>query len=486
MGWDEIRQRIEGSKADVFGISSSFTCYHGAALEMARILKESDRTRTVVMGGSHVSSDPEGVLGSPHVDYIVLGEGEIRFPLLLERIRKSGAEGLEEIDGIGYRKNGGVRINPLERFIEDLDRLPPPARDLLFPDRYRIRKKRSTLLITSRGCPHRCVYCSAHLAMGNRFRTRSPDAIVNEMKECWDQHGIRIFDIEDDNFTYDQQRAKRLMKRIIETFGEGALELSAMNGVSFASLDGELLGLMKRAGFRTVNLSLVSTDLLTRERMRRPRGMMEFDSVLTETERIGLDVIAYGIFGMPGQTIEEMIDTLIYLMSRRVLIGPSIYYPVPGTSLFERCKKEGSLPSHPSQFRSSAFPIETKQFCRLDLATLFRLARVLNFVKGKIDTNEIEEGITWGTLCRIMNVKAEARVGDDSSDGAEPPAPGEATWKDLLLMLVEEKSFFSLRKGSDRKVRMVREETSKRVLDCFLEKGSNAPILRSRSSRKIQ
>jgi hypothetical protein len=214
--------------------------------------------------------------------------------------------------------------------------------------------------------------------------------------------------------------------------------------------------------------------------------MMEFDSVLTETERIGLDVIAYGIFGMPGQTIEEMIDTLIYLMSRRVLIGPSIYYPVPGTSLFERCKKEGSLPSHPSQFRSSAFPIETKQFCRLDLATLFRLARVLNFVKGKIDTNEIEEGITWGTLCRIMNVKAEARVGDDSSDGAEPPAPGEATWKDLLLMLVEEKSFFSLRKGSDRKVRMVREETSKRVLDCFLEKGSNAPILRSRSSRKIQ
>jgi hypothetical protein len=181
-----------------------------------------------------------------------------------------------------------------------------------------------------------------------------------------------------------------------------------------------------------------------------------------------------------------MVETLIHLMGRRVLIGPSVYYPVPGTSLFERCKQEGFLPSHPSQFRSSAFPIETRQFRRLDLATLFRVARVINFVKGKIDTDEIEEGITWRTLCRIMKEKAGAKVEDGPSDGAKPPAPDGVTWKDLLLMLVEEKSFFSLRKGSDRKVRMVREETSKRVLDCFLEKGSNTPILRSRSSGKIQ
>ena len=115
MGRDEIRQKIEDSKADVFGISSSFTSYHGEALEIARIIKESGRMKTVVMGGSHVSCDPEGVLKSPDVDYVVLGEGEIRFPLLLERIKKNGAEGIEGIDGIGYRKDGEIRINPLQK-----------------------------------------------------------------------------------------------------------------------------------------------------------------------------------------------------------------------------------------------------------------------------------------------------------------------------------------------------------------------------------
>ena len=424
MGRDEIREKIKKSKADVFGISSSFTCYHGEALEIARIIKETGRMRTVVMGGSHVSCDPESVLGSHDVDYVVLGEGEIRFPLLLERMKKSGAEGIEGIDGIGYRKDGQIRINPLQRFIEDLDRLPLPARDLFTPDRYRMKKKQSTMLITSRGCPHRCAYCSGHLVMGDHFRTRSPEAVVNEMKDCLERQDLQVFDIEDDNFTYDQERAKRLMNLIIETFGEGTLELSAMNGISFASLDGKLLGLMKKAGFRTLNLSFVSTDLFTRERMGRPKEMIEFDSILSEAEQIGLNVIAYGILGMPGQTIEEMIETLIYLMERRVLIGPSIYYPTPGTPLFGRCKSEGLLPSHPSQFRSSAFPIETKAFRRLDLVTLFRLARVINFIKGKMDMKELDEGLTWRNLRQIMKektggngkekVRAEAKINSDT------------------------------------------------------------------------
>jgi radical SAM superfamily enzyme YgiQ (UPF0313 family) len=493
MGWDEIRQKIEDSKADVFGISSSFTSYHGEALDIARIIKEWNRMKTVVMGGSHVSCDPEGVLKSPDVDYVVLGEGEIRFPLLLERIKKNGAEKMEEIEGIGYRKGGEIRINPLQNFIEDLDRLPPPARDLFAPDRYRMKKKRSTMLITSRGCPHRCGYCSGHLVMGNHFRTRSPEAIVKEMKNCRERQDLQVFDIEDDNFTYDQERAKRLMNLIIETFGEGTLELSAMNGISFASLDGELLGLMKKAGFRTLNLSFVSADLFTRERMRRPKAMIEFDSILAEADQIGLNVIAYGILGMPGQTIEEMVETLIYLMGRKVLIGPSIYYPTPGTPLFGQCQSEGFLPPHPSQWRSSALPIETKEFCRLDLATLFRLARVINFIKGKMDTKELVEGMTWGELRQMLKDQdgggAKVKIESDTPCSARstPWKEGDQiTWRDLLLLFLEEKSFFSLRKGPDRKLTVVQEKTSREVLDCFFEKGLDTPILRSHFRRKPQ
>ena len=88
-------------------------------------------------------------------------------------------------------------------------------------------------------------------------------------------------------------------------------------------------------------------------------------------------------------------------------MGPSIYYPTPRTPLFERCRAEGILPPTPLQWRSSAFPIETKEFDRLDLVTLFRLTRVINFVKDKMDHGEIEEGITWRDLFHVVTDKTK-------------------------------------------------------------------------------
>jgi radical SAM superfamily enzyme YgiQ (UPF0313 family) len=480
MDWAETRKKIVDSKADVFGISSSFTPYHGEALEVGKIIKGWDRKKIVVMGGAHVSCDPESVLRSPSVDSIVLGEGEVRFPLLLEEIGKGRVTNIEKIDGIGFRnvgttrnRDGEIRINPLQNFIQDLDSLPQPARELLDLDRYRLRKKRSTMIITSRGCPHGCAYCSSHLVMGPSFRTRTPEAILKEMMACQKQYGIENFDIEDDNFTFDQERAKRLMNLIIETFGERKIELSAMNGISFASLDEELLKLMKRAGFRTINLSYVSTDPGTKERMGRPKPTTEFERILEEAGKSGLSVIAYAILGMPSQTIEEMVETLIFLMGKKVLIGPSIYYPTPGTPLFVRCKKEGILPPHPVQWRSSAFPIETREFDRVDLLTLFRLARVINFIKGKMDGKELEEGMTWKELFRVLKEKRKSKGKADKD---------AATWVDLLLLLDSERYFFSLRKDSGGKIWVEKEESSKKVLDYFFEKGWQSFVLKSQAS----
>jgi len=473
MGWKEIKQKVKDSNADVFGISSSFTPYHGEALEIARIIKEWDPKKMVVMGGAHVSGDPGGVLQTSFVDYTVLGEGEIRFPLLIEKIVKKDFKGIAEMDGIGYREDGEIKINPLQFFIKDLDSLLDPARELLDPDRYRIKKKRSTMIITSRGCPHGCAYCSAHLVMGSSFRTRTPEAILKEMIECRERYDIQAFDIEDDNFTLDQERAKRLMSLVIENFGEEKLDLSAMNGVSFTSLDEELLKLMKRSGFKTINLSLVSTNPLTKEKMGRPKGTTEFDKIIDKSEQVNLNVIAYAILGMPGQTIEEMADTLIYLMGRRVLIGPSVYYPTPNTPLFEKCKKEGILPAQISRWRSSAFPIETKEFNRLDLLTLFRLARLINFIKGKMDRNELDEGLPWRELC------APSAMRSASLNRVEPNA---MSWIDLILLLYEERSFFSLRKGSKGWSSVSKVESSKKVMDYFFAKAWKKPILKSRSS----
>jgi tRNA A37 methylthiotransferase MiaB len=480
MGWNEIRKKIEDSKADVYGISSSFTPYHGEALEIARMIKQWDRRKIIVMGGAHVSCDPEEVLKSPFIDYVVLGEGEIRLPFLLEKIEKGKILGIREIDGIGYRVNGEVRINPLKAFIKDLNSLPHPSRELLDLDRYRIRKKRSTMIITSRGCSHRCAYCSSHLVMGTSFRSRTPEAILKEIMECQNQYGIQIFDIEDDNFTYDKERAKKLMSLMIEAFGEGNLELSAMNGISFTSLDGELLTLMKRAGFHTINLSFVSADPSIRERMGRPEPTNGFDKILEKADEAGLNVIAYAILGMPGQTVEEMVDTFIYLMGKNILIGPSVYYPIPSTPLFERCKKESILPHCLSQWRSSAFPIETKEFHRLDLITLFRLARSINFIKGKMNIKELSDGMTWKKLCQVLKEKAKD---ENEFRGSEQCNQDMASkWIDLLLLLIKERSFFSLRKDPAGRLSFTKVRSSKEVLDCFFERAWERLILKSRIS----
>ncbi len=467
IGWAEIGRMIEDAQADVFGISSSFTPYHGEARELARIIKQGDSRRIVVMGGAHVSGDPHGVLASPHVDYCVLGEGEHRFPLLLEQLEEGSIQELKGIDGIGYRVDGTVHINPLKAFVQGLDDLPHPARGLLDLDRYRIKKQRATMLITSRGCPHGCAYCSTHLVMGTAFRARSPEGIVHEMQECRQRYGITAFDIEDDNFTFDKARAKRLLSLIIDSLGTEGLQLTAMNGVSFASLDGELLCLMKQAGFQEVNLSLVSVDPAVKEELQRPGRAGGFDEIAAEATGVGLNVIAYAILGMPNQTVAEMIDTLVYLMGRRVLIGPSVYYPCPGTVLFDRCQQGDILPPHISQWRSSALPIETTAFNRLDIATLLRLARVINFLKGRMDRGELEEGMTWKKLSQMLQ------------DTVKEKRPG---WRELLALLINERCFFSSRLDPTGGSSIARVATSSRVLDCFFKDAWDAPILKSRTA----
>lgn len=464
LDWDKIKRKIKESKADLFGISSLFTAYHKEALQVARLIKEVNPRIKVIMGGSHISCDPKGVLDSPFVDFILLGEGEERLPILLQKYEKGELNQLGEIDGIGYRWEGEIKVNPLTSFIRNLDSLPFPARNLIPPHSYQIHKKRATMIITSRGCPHRCAYCSAPLAMGPNFRARSPENILEEMKECYKNYGIEAFDIEDDNFTFDLVRAKRLMRLILEHFGEARLALYAMNGISYASLDRELLGLMRRAGFQTINLSFVSKDPSSREKLKRPVPQRGFEEVLKGAEAEGLNVIAYAIFGIPGQTLEEMVETLIYLMGKRVLIGPSLYYPIPGTPLFLHCQENRFLPPSSLQWRSSAIPIETETFDRLDLVTLLRLARVINFIKMKMDKGEIEEGMTWKDLELFLkgsNPRGEAQI-----------------WKQLLFFLLKERKFFSLRKQK-KEFYFIKERTSEKLINYFFDQALERPILRA-------
>jgi hypothetical protein len=200
-------------------------------------------------------------------------------------------------------------------------------------------------------------------------------------------------------------------------------------------------------------------------------------------------VVAYAIIGMPGQTMGEMVETVGYLMSRRVLIGPSIFYPVPGTALFDTCRQKGILPQCTSQYRSSAVPVETADFDRLDIVTLFRLVRAVNFIKGKMDAQILPEGINLRDLLALLREKAGIKdvpaMQAACSMPERPRRRGEAcSWEELLFLLLSERTLFCLQKVAEGGISATRGVQSKKVLDHFLERLWMKPIRGSRVERQ--
>src|SRR5215472_5619168 len=172
----------------------------------------------------------------PHVDFVVLGEGERTLPELVSALRDNRYAAISVLRGVGYKTRGKLYLPEHGDLIEDIDALPLPARDLIDPARYTLGGKRVTMLITSRGCPYHCTFCSIFLTAGRQFRTRSISGIIHEMRRCREHYGTEIFDIEDDNFSFDQKRTASILAAIREEFGDAGIELLAMNGISAANL----------------------------------------------------------------------------------------------------------------------------------------------------------------------------------------------------------------------------------------------------------
>src|SRR5262249_53635957 len=386
LGWDEIRQRIHQAQADVIGISALFTPFYREALRVAALAKAVDPARPVIMGGAHVNACPEQVLADPHVDFVVLGEGERTLPELVRALGDNRGAAISAIRGVGYKVRGRLCLPEHGDLIDNIDALPLPARDLIDPARYTLGGKRVTMLLTSRGCPYHCTFCSIFLTAGRQFRTRAVHSIIDEMKLCRERFGTGIFDIEDDNFSFDQKRAAAILAAIREEFGDQGVELLAMNGISAANVSEDLVESMQRTGFRALNLALVTSDKQRQRATRRPGSTPHFDRVVQKGAEVSLEMVNYLILGLPDSTLDEMLASIIHLMERPVLIGPSVFYATPGTESYRQCLERGLLTSPELALqRSTCFPVETSSFARRDLVTLFRLCRVLNFIKARLD-----------------------------------------------------------------------------------------------------
>jgi radical SAM superfamily enzyme YgiQ (UPF0313 family) len=373
--FEEIGGDVAAEKPDLVGISSLFSPYHREALACAAEIKRRIDV-PILLGGSHVSACPLRVLDHPNVDFIIQGEGErplVEFVRAFESDRR-----YEEVPNLGFKEDGRLTINPLGRNYSLAD-LPFADLSDLEPGRYLYDRTPLCFLTATRGCPHRCTFCSVHLTFGEKFRRRSPENVLSEIKARYEE-GYRAFDFEDDNLTFHKEDFRQILNGLISEFDRKDVRFVAMNGLSYLSLDEEILTLMRRAGFEDLNLSLVSAQARVLEKAARPHTVAKYLEVVDLAYRLGFRVVSYQILGLPYETLDDMINTMALMASLPVLIGASIFYLTPGSPI----ASEFPEPTEEDVFksRSTAMAVETDQFAREDLYTLFITARIINFLKG--------------------------------------------------------------------------------------------------------
>ncbi len=372
--FDAIVKDVAKINPDIVGISSLFTPYFREALDVAARIK-AQLNVPVVLGGSHVSAAPREVLEHPGVDYVIRGEGERPLVELLEYLL--GRRALDAVSNLGYKRAGASYFNSMQDNF-DINDLPVPDLSDLDLRNYQLEGKPLAFMITSRSCPHKCTFCSVHTTFGKSYRRRRVDNVLLEIRERVRQ-GYRVIDFEDDNLTYYQTEFKQLCQAIIDEFPNRQLELVAMNGISYLSLDDELLDLMWRAGFSQLNLALVSSDKTVRDTTKRPHTLERYINVVRKAQELGLRVVSYQILGLPNESLESMVQTLAFNTRLPVLLGASPFYRIPASPIAR------GLVLGDADFiraRLTAMGVDDALVSRDDVYTLFITTRIINFLKG--------------------------------------------------------------------------------------------------------
>lgn len=389
----DIKNRITAFAPDIVGISSLFTMQTENVIHLARLVKQVDHDITVVVGGANASVLPEVLIQEVNIDFVIMGEGERRLSSLIKVLEKGG-DGIENIDGIAYKTNGNMRVIPNTSLIDDIDSLPFPARHLFDMEKYfdassshGIRKsKRFTSVITSRGCPMKCTFCTAHKTWGRLYRMRSPENVLKELEYLVTKYNIKEILFEDDNLTMHKGRALKIFEMMIER--KLNLEWDTPNGVAVYALDENLLDKMKESGCYHVNFAIESgCQRVLKEVIKKPVNLKRVSELTRYGKSIGLAVGCFLVFGMPGETIEEMKESLRYVRKHRFSnVHIAIASPLPGSVLYELCKEKGYLSEGFTPFKppNIDYHIQTPEWSKKEIQNFIEKERIKLYIYQQI------------------------------------------------------------------------------------------------------
>lgn len=353
MPYEKIKEEIQRRKPDIVGIANPFTCQVEHAIRVGDLVKEVDPSVLTVVGGPHVPAVPvEFMEEAKSVDIAVIGEGEYAMLDIVKFFE--GTKKISDVQGIVYRKNGVIVQNPPRPFIKNLDELPYPAYHLvdmeqyLSPSKieYRSFKDRAISMITSRGCPFNCCFCSVHLHMGKTFRAHSVNYVVNHIEYVVNKYRVKTIFFEDDNLTFDLKRFEAICDGIIERGIKFKWETP--NGIRADFLTLSLLKKMKKSGCQSLFFGIESGDQYVLDNIIDKRlDLKEVVSVAKMCKDIGLSTAAFYIIGFPGEKREHMLKTveLALRLKRDYDVGMLLHVATPslGTRLYKECKEKGYI-----------------------------------------------------------------------------------------------------------------------------------------------
>ncbi len=316
------------------------TATSSSDVEVINLMRPLSKAHFSVIG-NHATSLPEEVLLASELDSVIRREPELTAQDLVDAVEKG--RGLGEVLGISFKDKDGTVVNNEDRpFNENLDDLPFAARHLLDNARYTLPviNEPYTLIITSRGCPYSCIYCTAHQYYGKKLRLRSAENVVDEMQECLEKYHIRNFTMWSDTFNQNKKFVMEVCSEIKKRGLDQKIRWMANSRVDH--VDSEVLSEMKSSGCIGVSYGVESGVDEILNNMKKGADAQQARDAVRLTKLAGIEVLTHIIFGLPGETPETIAQTIKYVKE----MDPDYaqFYcaiPFPKTELEEMGKKNG-------------------------------------------------------------------------------------------------------------------------------------------------
>ncbi|MFW9794046.1 MAG: B12-binding domain-containing radical SAM protein [Candidatus Thorarchaeota archaeon] len=318
---------------DVVGISGQTTPSIHDVYRTAKAVKNYNPAILVVVGGAHVTFQDKQVLRDcPEIDVVVRGEGEVTMHALLEKVNEGHS--FSNVVGTTSRRNGTIGKNPDRPFISDLDCLPFPAYDLLRLHQYFPKGNRFAPMITSRGCPYRCTFCSSSRITGKRWRGRSPENVIQEIQYLQDKYRVRDITFIDDLFTFDHQRVADICELINEEADD--ITWTCSSRADIISRHPEMASWLKRAGCHTIYIGAESGSQRILNKIKKGIQLTQIVRSVGIAKKVGLQVVLSFILGIPGETEEDMRSTIDFACRLDPDLAQfTICTPYPGTPMYD-------------------------------------------------------------------------------------------------------------------------------------------------------